>query len=244
MSVNPNQTIGAFVEQEPAAVLVLHDLGVSLAAQRGETISAVCANLGMEVPHLAEECAQAREFITPPETRETNWFLESLDDLANYIIERYHGPTYDETERITLLGDAVVEAHGDGHGPLVSRVVMLWNNLAKELLSHMRKEEMVIFPLVRQIEEGVVDEELGDLNELVTDTIASMKNEHQFSDGVLADLRTLTDDYATPPVDCPLWRAWWHALHTFDRDLRMHSHLEDDILFARMSDKAKSLPTA
>jgi regulator of cell morphogenesis and NO signaling len=239
MSVDPSQTIGAFIEQEPAAVLVLHDLGVSLAAQRGETLATVCANLGIDWTHLAEECAQARELITPPETRETNWFLESLDNLANYIIERYHGPAYDETERITLLGDVVVDAHSDEHGPLVSRVVMLWNNLAKELLSHMRKEEMVIFPLVRQIEKGVVDEELGDLNELVTDAIASMKNEHQFSDGVLAELRTITDDYAAPPVDCPLWRAWWGALHTFDRDLRMHSHLEDDILFLRMADNAR-----
>ena len=239
MSVDPSQTIGAFIEQEPAAILVLHDLGVSVAAQRGETLASVCATLGVEAAHLTEECAQARELITPPETRETNWFLESLDNLANYIIERYHGPTYDETERITLLGDVVADAHSDEHGPLVSRVVMLWNNLAKELLSHMRKEEMVIFPLARQIEEGVVDEELGDLNELVTDAIASMKNEHQFSDGVLADLRTLTDDYASAPVDCPLWRAWWSALHTFDRDLRMHSHLEDNILFLRMSDNAR-----
>ena len=241
MSVDPHQTIGAFVEQEPAAILVLHDLGVSVAARRDESLSSVCKSLGFEAAHLAEECAQARELITPPETRETNWFLQSLDELANYIIERYHGPTYDETERITVLGDAVVAAHGESHGELVNRVVTLWNNLAKELLSHMRKEEMVIFPLVRQIEQGVVDEELGDLHELVTDAIASMKNEHHFSDTVLADLRTLTDDYAATPVDCPLWRAWWQALQTFDRDLRMHSHLEDNILFLRMVDDTQSV---
>ena len=243
MTLDPNQTLGTLIEQEPAAVLVLHELGIRLGAQRNETIAVVCDSIGLDVGNLAEECEQAREFIEPPPNIEANWFLRPLEELADYIIERFHAVTYDETERITILCDAVAEAHNEAHGPLIERTILLWNNLAKELLSHMRKEEIVIFPLVRQLKsDGTFQLKGADVSS-ITDAIASMKNEHKFSDGVLADLRTLTDDYATTPVDCPLWRAWWQALQAFDRDLRMHSHLEDDILFVRMGEETQPSPT-
>jgi len=239
MVLDANQTLGALIEQEPASVLVLHELGLRLGERRHDTLATICVDLELGIDRLTEECEEARSFLVPPPDIATNWFLRPLVELADYIIERFHTITYDETERITILCDAVAEAHSATHGPMIQKTIQLWNHLAKELLSHMRKEEMVIFPLVRQLHTANLQGDLDSVQTLIKDAVQSMGNEHKFSDGVLADLRTLTNDYAQPPVDCSLWRALWKSLHAFDRDLRMHIHLEDDILFVRMAQETQ-----
>ena len=49
--------------------------------------------------------------------------------------------------------------------------------------------------------------------------------------GVL--FRTLSGDFQPPEGACPAYRALYNGLEEFERDLRQHVHLENNIVFPR-----------
>ena len=49
----------------------------------------------------------------------------------------------------------------------------------------------------------------------------------------LAELRTLTDEFTTPAWGCNTYRALMDAFAGLERDVHMHVHLENNVLFRR-----------
>ena len=50
---------------------------------------------------------------------------------------------------------------------------------------------------------------------------------------LLAKIRALSNEYQAPDSACPTYRALYHGLEEFERDLHHHVHLENNILFPR-----------
>ena len=46
-------------------------------------------------------------------------------------------------------------------------------------------------------------------------------------------MRAVTRDYALPDGACPTFRGLYYGLEQLERDLHIHVHLENNILFAR-----------
>jgi regulator of cell morphogenesis and NO signaling len=60
-----------------------------------------------------------------------------------------------------------------------------------------------------------------------------MEHEHEDAGAALAALRSLTNGYTPPPEACPTWKALYAGLEALERDLHLHIHLENNILFPR-----------
>ena len=60
------------------------------------------------------------------------------------------------------------------------------------------------------------------------------------AEAALARMRELTDSY-TPPADaCPTFRGLYYGLAELERDMQIHIHLENDILFPRALARARA----
>jgi regulator of cell morphogenesis and NO signaling len=152
-----------------------------------------------------------------------------LGQLADHIVSTHHAFLKQELPRLVEMADRVATKHGwrDARLPELAGTV---RELATEMTEHMRKEETILFPFVRQIEAGVTD---GFHCGSIANPIRQMEAEHESAGNLTAKLRLLTDGF-TPSADaCNTHRALLAGLAEFEADLHRHVHKENNILFPR-----------
>jgi regulator of cell morphogenesis and NO signaling len=67
----------------------------------------------------------------------------------------------------------------------------------------------------------------------VSNPIQMMEDEHERAGEALAKIREITRDFQVPDYACVTYRALMSGLDELERDLHMHIHLENNILFPR-----------
>ena len=126
----------------------------------------------------------------------------------------------------------VAAKHGDRF-PYIIQVAQLFREVAEEMMAHMQKEEMILFPRIRQLEELIANHEADKKGNVfyILAPMNVMEEEHEHAGNLLAEIRRLTNDY-TPPADaCTTFRITLAELKEFEEDLHKHVHLENNILF-------------
>ncbi|MDV7399314.1 hemerythrin domain-containing protein, partial [Arthrospira platensis SPKY1] len=76
----------------------------------------------------------------------------SPDLLCDYIEKTHHRYVADSIPALHQYLDKVTLVHGGRH-PELLEVFQLFREVAEELLSHMEKEEVILFPYVRAMVE-------------------------------------------------------------------------------------------
>ena len=110
-------------------------------------------------------------------------------------------------------------------------VQRVFAELRGELEPHMMKEERVLFPAIRQLEQSTesLNFPFGSLNNPVT----CLKHEHDAAGTALNELRKLTADYRLPDDACRTYQVMLDALAHLETDMHQHVHKENYILFPR-----------
>ena len=154
----------------------------------------------------------------------------SLTELADHIEQTHHAYLRAELPRIDAMTEKVATVHGARDARL-RQVRETFLELARELSSHMMKEEQILFPLIRQLDTSATAPSFhcGSL----ANPIRQMESEHTDAESALERLHQLTDDFRPPDCACGTRRAMLDALASLNRDLRDHIHKENDILFPR-----------
>jgi regulator of cell morphogenesis and NO signaling len=140
-------------------------------------------------------------------------------------------------ERITALAEKVTTRHGENH-PELPTVRELFQRLCDDLRPHMFKEEMVLFPYIKQLERAAVAGDQAPYAPFgtVANPVRMMMLEHDAAGEILRELRAASGDY-TPPADgCMSYQALYRALEEFEADLHQHIHLENNLLFPRAAE--------
>lgn len=153
----------------------------------------------------------------------------SLTELADHIESTHHAYVKAELPRLIEMADRVARKHGGRDGRLAA-VAETVHRLADEMTSHMRKEEFILFPLVRRIEAGESD---GFFCGSIANPIRVMEAEHASAGDAVARLRELTDGFLPGPGDCNTHRLLLAELAEFASDLQRHVHKENNVLFPR-----------
>ena len=124
--------------------------------------------------------------------------------------------------------------HGDRH-PELFEIRELFDESAKDLAAHMKKEELILFPFVRnmikaqQTGEALRQPHFG----TVENPVNMMQHEHTVEGERFEKIAKLTDGY-TPPADaCNTYKVAFAMLQDFENDLHTHIHLENNILFPK-----------
>ncbi|MFI5185788.1 MAG: iron-sulfur cluster repair di-iron protein [Chitinophagales bacterium] len=154
----------------------------------------------------------------------------SLTELADYIVSTHHAYTKNELPRIFAYLQKVSSKHGDRHNELY-KVFEIFISLREELELHMQKEEVILFPRIKDLEHFSGNDKQGKMN--IQTPVNVMENEHEHAGNLLREIRQLANNY-TPPVDaCTTYRLSFAALQALETDLHQHIHLENNILFPK-----------
>jgi len=111
--------------------------------------------------------------------------------------------------------------HAD-HRAVPAGLSGLLEHMHAALVSHMQKEEQILFPLM-----------LAGGNPMIVHPIGMMRHEHDEHGEKLRALAALTGDMTPPEGACNSWRALYAGLAKLVEDLTEHIHIENNVLFAR-----------
>jgi len=225
-TLTPESRIGDLVAAHPALARHFEELGIDYCCGGKQALGAVCAARGLRADLLIARLSLV--IARRPDPEEVNAATLSLTALADHIEATHHAYLKDELPRLVELAEKVAYKHGERDARL-QEVAATTRELAEEMICHMRKEEYILFPLVRQIDAGV----RGGMSAGIADPIRQMEAEHEDAGAAIARLRMLTDGFAPGEDACNTHRALLHGLAQFEADLHRHVHKENSILFPR-----------
>lgn len=221
------KTIGQFAIEEPRAIGVLESLGIDYCCHGNRPVGEACRDAGITLDELLSAVGTA-----PAEATVRDWSASSLKELQDFIIQTHHVFTRDMLTTVSQLAVKVAQRHGEHH-PEVLQVEVLVQQMVSDLLPHMMKEEMVLFPFVEQLEAG---NGTGSCFGSVQNPIRMMMLEHDAVADLLVELRTVTAGYTLPGDACISFRALYERLQDLEQDLHRHIHLENNVLFPRAAE--------
>jgi regulator of cell morphogenesis and NO signaling len=200
-----------------------------------------CKARGLDTEEVLKELRRTlRHTISPIPLEFDEW---SLDFLADYILNVHH----------RYLNKALPDASGyvkrflEGHRkkfPEFAELESIMQRMMREIPPHMRKEEEVIFPYIKQIyhawrnRESYASLMIRTLRKPVEEV---MQGEHESVGKQLHRMREITRNYTLPSNACITHRVTFAKLNELDSDLVQHIHLENNILFPKAIAMEKEL---
>jgi regulator of cell morphogenesis and NO signaling len=228
-----DKTVREMALENAEATRIFERFGIDYCCGGGKSLEEACkaANIDVVTVQNALDEAQRQAESTGAHR---DWQTEPLSDLIDYICTTHHKYTREECARLNALLDKVCSAHGERH-PELHHIRAAFRGLAQELTVHMMKEEMVLFPYVKRMEESVMQHEpvLPAPFGTVQNPVRMMEQEHDSAGGALRAMRTASNGYQAPADACVSYRTLYHVLAVFEEDLHQHIHLENNILFPR-----------
>src|ERR1051326_5491199 len=231
MTSGADKTVREYAVETPSATRVFEKLKIDYCCGGGRSLGDACAAAGVGVEEVVRLLEQANTFKgDTPEGLQSG----TLAELIDHILDKHHAFTRDEMERIGALAEKVASKHGANH-PELLRVRTLFGQLCDDLRPHMFKEEMILFPYVKQMEQSVAAGRPMPYAPFGTvgNPVRVMMSEHDTAGDILRELRATTADYAAPADACVSYQTLYRALEELEKDLHQHIHLENNILFPR-----------
>ncbi len=226
-TVDERSSLAKWVIANPGAARVFHKLELDFCCGGQSSLLEACKKKGIEIDTVVQQIVNANS-QAPDST--VDWNKARLVELCEHIVETHHGFLRDELPRLTSLMNDVLAAHGDSMSELRGLEQAL-ASLVAELEPHMMKEERVLFPAIRLLEESaaVPNFPFGS----VGNPISVMEHEHSAAGDALATMRRITNGFHVPSGACAKLTALYEGLARLEEDMHLHVHKENNILFPR-----------
>ncbi len=226
METIEQRTIGEIVAENYRAATVFKKYKIDFCCNGGRSIEEACRTKDISIWELTKELDEAMKAGNNSAIDYHSW---PLDLLADYIEKKHHRYVESRIPEIKPFLEKLCRVHGDRH-PELLEIYRHFSDSADELTKHMKKEELVLFPLIRKMVAGTPhDSGVG----TVKNPIAMMMHEHDMEGERFRKIAELSNDY-TPPADgCNTYRVTFALLQEFENDLHLHIHLENNILFPK-----------
>ncbi|MEO8496857.1 MAG: iron-sulfur cluster repair di-iron protein [Planctomycetota bacterium] len=225
--VNLNSSVGNWVAEHPQTSRVFESLQIDYCCAGGKSLEQACRDRELDPKQVMQQLEQT---IADDKQTTEDWLSAPLTDLCDHIEQTHHAYLKEELPRLTQMLAKVVAAHGESH-PELATVQEVFASLRAEMEPHMFKEEKVLFPAIRQLEQSV-DHPPFPFG-TVANPIRMMEQEHDGAGYALSRIHTLTRDYEIPAGACNTYRAMLAGLHQLELDMHQHVHKENSILFPR-----------
>lgn len=226
MAIDITQEVRDIVGEYPNTAPIFETLGIEYCCGGNVSLENACRDHNLALDQVISALAPA--IAEEPVFGDSKWAAAPLGQLADHIVERYHGYAKRELPRLAALAAKVHARHGYLH-PELNQLHELVDTLGSEMSTHMLKEEQVLFPRLKSMENAAA----GDCFASLKQPIQRMLEEHEDTGHLLRSIRFLTHDYKLPEDACMTYRAFYHGLSTFEADTHWHVHLENNVLFPR-----------
>jgi regulator of cell morphogenesis and NO signaling len=221
--------IGQFVTEDFRTAAVFNQYGIDFCCKGDRTIEEVCEKNNIDSDELLGKLLEIQVSNTQQSIDYKSW---PLDLLAEYIEKKHHRYIEEKTPVLRQFLGKLCKVHGQRH-PELLEITAHFIASSRELAAHMKKEELILFPFIKKMVKAQLDGTAIQAPHFgtVENPIAMMKNEHENEGERFRMIAKLSNNY-TPPIDaCNTYKVTFAMLDEFEKDLHLHIHLENNILF-------------
>ncbi len=230
MNISEQKTVAEVVTENIKAAHVFKKHGIDFCCGGGITIEKACEKNGVDYVILGKELEKIDENIS----RAYNYDNWDISFLTDHIVNIHHNYVEESIPILLQYSAKVANVHGH-HYKEVVEINNLVIDVAKELAVHMKKEELILFPFIKQLYIADKKKSKPDLPLFgsVNSPIEIMQNEHENAGDIFKHIAKLSNNYTPPEEACNTFRALYAKLDEFEQDLHLHIHLENNILFPK-----------
>ena len=218
-------TIGEIVANDYRAAEIFKNAGIDFCCGGKKTLDAMCAEKGIDRDDLMKKI---KSLESVPNTTTHNFVDWEPGFLCDYIVNEHHRYVRKALPELVYYTGKIASVHGANH-PELAEVASLFGQINKELLEHMKKEEEILFPVIKDLfsSRPVKPENI------IISEIQRLSSEHEFAGGAMDKINTITSGYLVPADGCNTYNVTYQLLARFEDDLHTHVHLENNILFPK-----------
>ncbi len=237
LTLKPDTTLAELVTAHPELASRFDALGLDYCCGGQQLLTDAVGAAGLDLDVITAEL-QATPLQAGADAG-PGW--DGIDGLVDHLEATHHAYLHDALPRLTALADKVAGVHGANH-PELARVAELVHEMQEELEPHLRKEEQVLFPMIRELAAASAASEFpcGSL----VDPIRVMLGEHDSVGELLASLRAATDQYRVPDDGCGSYHALYSGLAELEADTHLHVHKENNELFPLVLETERTMTAA
>ncbi|TGV01935.1 iron-sulfur cluster repair di-iron protein [Flavivirga rizhaonensis] len=223
--------IGQFVAEDFRTAAVFSNYGIDFCCRGHRTVEEVCDKNGIETSELLDKLQNVLSSTTGQNIDYKSW---PLDLLVDYIEKKHHRYVEEKVPVLLQFLNKLCRVHGERH-PELLKINEHFTASARELAAHMKKEELILFPFIKKMISATISKSAIEAPHFgtVENPIAMMKDEHDNEGVRFRDIAKLTNQYNPPADACNTFRVTYAMLEEFEKDLHLHIHLENNILFPK-----------
>ncbi|WP_066071084.1 iron-sulfur cluster repair di-iron protein [Neobacillus soli] len=226
-TITSNSLVKDIVNELPKTSDVFKKNRIDFCCGGNIPLSEAVSQNGLNMTTLLEELKDVFEKYENAETDLEVWTNSDSNTIINHVITNYHRVSEEELANLSPYVTKVSRVHGDNH-PELLKAYELFYEFKKELIEHMAKEEAIVFPLIKQLADGTVEN-----REEAIAMIVELEKEHDHAGEILREIRAVTSDFELPLDACGTYRLVYARLEALEGLTFMHVHLENNILFPR-----------
>jgi regulator of cell morphogenesis and NO signaling len=224
-SFRPEIPIGEIVADDIRTAGIFTRAGIDFCCGGKKSLSQSCMEAGIDMNSIISEL----ENVTGEPVHYAQNFREwDPGFLADYIVNTHHRYVANALPELLFYTRKIADVHGERH-PELYEVAELYGQIDTELRQHLLNEENVLFPAVKKMLKNPAEEE----RMIIRSEISRMQGEHDFAGGAMDKINQITRHYEIPGDACNTYRVALTGLKSFEDDLHIHVHLENNILFPK-----------
>jgi len=220
-----NLSVGEIVANDFRTSSLFKNAGIDFCCGGKQSLSEACIEKGIDAIQLENEILKVSEEPLNEFMNFKNW---NPVFLADYIVNTHHKFVLKNLSELVFYTQKIANVHGEHHPELIE-VASLFEKINEELLQHLKNEEEVLFPAIKE----VINTNSETAKKTIISEIARMEGEHEFAGGAMDEINKITKGYLVPADGCSTYRVAFKLLEQFEDDLHTHVHLENNILYPK-----------
>jgi regulator of cell morphogenesis and NO signaling len=239
--IEPSSFVTDIVTNDYRTADVFRKYGIDFCCGGKWPLDSVCKSKELETESVIIELEKiVRQTPSNAAVEFDSW---DLDFLADYILNIHHRYLKKALPEIKEQTKKFLDGHRKKF-PDLEELEIIVNRFLKDMPPHMKQEEEIFFPYIKQIDHAYRGRE--PYAQLLIRTLRKpieeiMLREHEETGSNLRRLRMITNNYTPPANACLAHKVTFAKFRELDSDLVQHIHLESNILFPKAIAMEKEL---
>lgn len=217
--------VGDIVADDFRTSSLFKKAGIDFCCGGKQSLQDACKENGIDAEQLESDLKKVMNEPASPATNFKDW---EPGFLCDYIVNTHHKFVLKNLPEVVFYTQKIAEVHGDHHTELIE-VAKLFSQINTELLQHLKNEEEVFFPAIKEF----ISTGSENAKKTIVTEIERLSGEHDFAGGAMDEINKITGGYKLPADACNSYKLAFDLLEKFEDDLHVHVHLENNILFSK-----------
>jgi len=218
-------TVGQIVTADFRAAGIFREAGIDFCCGGDKSLDVACKEQKMDKAVVLDQLNELAKTEMAPNLNFNEW---ELGFLADYIVNTHHKFVQKSLPDALFYTRKIATVHGDNHPELIE-IAYLFEEINRELLQHLQHEEEVLFPAIKEM----LKTKRKEVKETIVLEITRMKGEHEYAGEAMDKINRLSKNYEVPDDGCGSYKLAYTMLNSFEDDLHVHVHLENNILYPK-----------